>query len=269
MEVINENDLAKMSPKEFRTLVARGKWTGTSINAAHGYTQANLVVVPQDWAFDFLLFCVRNPRACPLIEVTEPGSPNPSLVAREADLRTDLPLYRIWVNGALQKEASDVTEYWREDLIAFLFGCSFTFDQLLRDANISYQLLGAYISNICCVPAGRLKGKKMVSARLFSNSSHAVRAIQVTSRYPALHGPPIHIGDPSVIGIKDIYHPDVVAPGHKGGFTIKQSDLLLYWECGITPQQVAVESKVPFMITHSVGGGLFVTDLLCSELALL
>lgn len=270
----SESELAEMSPKDFRSLVRRGEWATPTIRykekditPCRGYAEANLAIVPQDYAFEFLLFCRRNPQPCALLDVTEPGDPHPKLVAPEADLRTDLPRYRVFQDGALIDEPTDISNYWRDDLVAFLIGDSASFDWALIAANIQFRLTGAYVTNIPCVPAGRFHGPMVVTTRLFKTSYDAVRAIQVSSRHLAVHGPPVHIGDPAAIGIKDIYQPDMfslsapVAPQ-------QPNEIVMHWGCGITPQTVALECKAPFMITHCPGH-MFVTDRLAEELAVL
>jgi len=185
-------------------------------------------------------------------------------MAPNADLRTDLPKYRVYQDGKIVAEPTDIIKYWRDDLVAFLIGCSASFDWSLQAANVKFRLTGAYSTNIQCVPAGRFHGPMVVSCRFVKNGHDAVRAIQISSRLLKVHGPPVHIGDPDKIGIKDIYQPDIFSVG-----PIKpqqEDEILMSWGCGITPQTVAIESKVPFMITHCPGH-MFVTDWLTEELA--
>lgn len=265
----SNDELAAMSPKEFRDLCRRGEWTepisGIRSGAARGYAIVNLAIVPSNIAFEFLMFCNRNPRPCPVLEVTEPGNPHPTMTAPEADLRTDLPKYRVFKDGQMIDEPIDITNYWRDDLVAFLIGCSLSFDWVLKAANIQYRLTGSYWSNIQCVPAGSFHGNMQVSTRLVKGTQDAVRAVQISSRYPLFHGPPVHFGDPAAIGIKDLYRPTV-----DRGFIAPQEpdEIAMHWGCGITPQLVAIESKVPFLISHSPGC-LFVTDRRVEEFATL
>jgi len=253
-EGFSESELAAMSPKDFRSLVRRGEWTDKTLPACRGYAQANLAIVPKDYAFEFLVFCHRNPRPFPVVDVTEPGDPHPKLVAPEADLRTDLPKYRVFQDGALIDEPTDISNYWREDLVAFVMPAGRSFDWSLRAANIQYRVTGWYVSSIQCVPAGRFHGPMAVTHRLFKTSYDAVRAVQITSRHLSMHGPPIHIGDPAIIGIS------APAPQEPG-------EISMCWGCGVA-KPVALESKVPFMITHCPSY-LFVTDRLSEELAVL
>jgi len=262
----SEEELLTMNPKDFRRIVRRGEWTGPNINVCRGYAMANLAIVPKDYSFEFLLFCLRNPQPCGLLDVTEPGDPHPRQVAPEADLRTDLPKYRVFKDGELLDEPTDIIKYWQDDLVAFLIGCSVSFDWALQAANVQFRLIGAYKSTIQCVPAGRFHGPMVVSCRFVKNGHDAVRAVQISSRMRSTHGPPVYIGDPFTIGIKDLYQPDFypftpAAPQ-------MPDEIAMYWGCGITPQTVAMESKVPFMITHC-GGHMFFTDKLSEELAIL
>lgn len=260
-----EQDSASMIPKEFRNLTRRGVWTKETYGVCEGYVQANLAIIPNDCALEFLAFCLRNPQPCPVVDVTEPGSPHPVMMAPEADLRTDLPKYRIYRYGKLKEEVTDITPYWSDDLVSLLLGCSFTFEYLLRAADIPFRHTGAYLSGIRCVPAGRFSGPMVVSGWIFKGKQ-AVRAIKLTSRYPVAHGAPVHIGDPAAIGIRDIYHPEFWHPPWP--ITIEPDEVPVFWGCGITPQAVAMEVSLPLMITHAPAH-MFITDRLAQELAVL
>lgn len=262
---LSDNELLAMTPHEFRSIVREGRYVGTTEGVCQGYAQANLAAVPKEAAFDFLLFCIRNPRPCPVLDVTELGNPHPRIIAPGADLRVDIPRYRVYENGGLIAEPTDVIGYWRDDLVAFLLGCSIGFDWSLKAANIQYRDIGVYTTSIRCIPVGQFRGPVVVSARVFSSAHDAVRAVQITSRLPASHGAPIHIGDPATIGIKDFYHPDVPAEPVN---PLQPNEVVLFWGCGITPQAVAIEAKLPFMITH-YPVNMFVTDKLTEELAVL
>ena len=245
---------------DVRLACRRGEWTEPTAGLASNYAQANLVILPRDWAFDFLLFCQRNPRPCPLISVTEAGSWQPSDVASDVDLRTDLPKYRIWRDGQLVDEPTDVRSLWRDDLVSFLIGCSFTFEAALLRANVPVRHieLGRNVpmfrTNIPCTPAGRFSGPLVVSMRPL-RPADAIRAVEVSSRFTGSHGSPIHIGFPEQIGIADINHPDYgdSVPVHEG-------ELPVFWACGVTPQAALLEAKPPFAITHAPGC-MFVTDV--------
>ncbi len=255
-------------PKEIRAEIRRGILRGVTAGLAPGSVQANLAVLPREHAYDFLLFCQRNPRPCPLLEVTDVGSVEPTAVAPGADLRTDLPRYRIYKDGELAEELSDVTPYWRDDLVAFLLGCSFTFEWALLDAGIRLwhiehgKNVAMWRTSVECRPAGRFHGPMVVSMRPIA-SEQLAKAITVTARFPSAHGAPIHIGDPAGLGITDLSRPDWGDPQ-----TFGPGDVPVFWACGVTPQAVALASKPPFMITHSPGH-MFITDLPNSALSVL
>jgi uncharacterized protein YcsI (UPF0317 family) len=230
--------------------------------------QANLAILPKDLAFEFLLFCQRNPRPCPVLEVIEAGQVEPALTAPGADIRTDVPGYRIYENGALTAEVLTLVDHWRDDLVSFLLGCSFSFESAMTDAGIPlrHQEMGCnvpmYITSIPTNPAGTFAGPMVVSMRPIKRGQ-IVRAVQVTSRFPATHGAPIHIGDPTAIGIKDINRPDFGDP-----VEIRSGEEPVFWACGVTPQAVALNSKPSLMITHAPGH-MFITDQRDADYAVL
>lgn len=257
-----------MSQREIREAIRRGEWTGPTAGLAPGFVQANLVILPEAQAYDFLLFCQRNPRPCPLLEVTDPGSPEPGNLAPGADLRTDLPKYRIYRDGRLDAEVTEITSEWREDLVAFLIGCSFTFERALLEAGIPLRHIeegknvAMWATTTRCRPAGRLHGPLVVSMRPIPR--HLVpRAVTVTARYPQAHGAPIQIGDPEALGIHDLSQPDWGDP-----IAVKPGETPVFWACGVTPQAVALAAKLPFVITHAPGH-MFLTDVSDEALALL
>jgi uncharacterized protein YcsI (UPF0317 family) len=247
------------SGNDVRQACRRGDWSGPTCGLAAGFAQANLVVLPADWADDFLLFCRRNPRPCPLLDVTDAGSPVPAGVAPGADLRSDLPRYRVWEHGELVEEPMDIHHRWRDDLVAFLIGCSFTFEAALVRAGVPVRHveLGRnvpmYRTSIECRPAGRFHGPLVVSMRPL-RPADAIRAVEITSRFPDDHGPPVHLGFPEQIGISDLSRPD-----YGDAVPVAEGELPVFWACGVTPQAVAQASRPPLMITHSPGC-MFVTD---------
>src|SRR5262245_10210615 len=196
-------------PREIRAEIRSGKLTGVTAGLGAGHVQANLAVLPRDAAYDFLLFCQRNPRPCPLIEVTDVGSPEPAGVAPGADLRMDIPRYRIYKDGVMADEVTDVIPFWRDDLVAFLLGCSFTFEWALLEAGFKRCHVGPgrnvamWKTSVACRPAGRFLGPMVVSMRPIP-SGLLSKAVTASARFPNAHGAPIHIGDPAAIGIKDI-----------------------------------------------------------------
>lgn len=257
-----------MLPREIRKRIRNGEITNSTAGMSKGYTQANLVILKKEHAFDFLLFCQRNPKACPLLDVTEVGSFTPSKLANDGDIRTDIPKYRIYRDGVLTEEVRDITEYWEEDMVGFLIGCSFTFETSLLENDIPVRHIEEncnvpmYKTNIQCEKAGAFEGPTVVSMRPMTEAD-AIRAIQITSRYPAVHGAPVHIGDPSKIGIHDITKPDF-----GDSVTVKEGEVPVFWACGATPQAVAMQSKPSIMITHSPGC-MFIGDVKDEEYSVL
>ena len=248
------------TPKEIRQAIRQGRYTGGTAGLAPGYVQANLVILPEREAYDFLVFCQRNPKPCPLIEVTDPGSPEPAGLAPGADLRSDVPRYRIYRDGRLETEVTDITQEWREDSVAFLLGCSFTFESALLQAGVPVRhieesrIVPMFRTSLACRPAGRFRGPMVVSMRPIP-APLVPRAVTVTARYPMAHGSPLHIGDPARIGIADVHKPDWGEPP-----TILPGEEPVFWACGVTPQAVALEARLPLVITHAPGH-MFITDL--------
>ena len=246
-------------PAALRRLIRAGEYGGVTSGLANGYVQANLAVLPRELAFDFLLFCQRNPRPCPLLEVIEAGAVEPAITAPGADISRDVPAYRVYERGELTGEYPSVADLWRDDLVSFLLGCSFSFEAALLDAGIPlrHQEAGSnvpmYITNIATRPAGAFAGPMVVSMRPIPQAQ-IVRAVQVTSRFPDTHGAPVQIGDPAAIGIRDLDAPDF-----GDAVEIRAGETPVFWACGVTPQAVALTSKPPLMITHAPGK-MFLTD---------
>jgi uncharacterized protein YcsI (UPF0317 family) len=253
------------SGAEVRRRARNGELTGPTAGLALGYVQANLVIVPRDLAFDFLRFCQRNPKPCPLLDVTEPGNPEPKLVAPGADLRTDLPRYRVYRHGELVEEPADLLRWWRDDLVGFLLGCSFTFENALLQAGVPVRHIEQgcnvpmYRTSIACRPAGVFHGPMVVSMRPLT-PAQAITATRVCARFPRAHGVPVHLGDPSAIGIANLRKPDFGDP-----VEIHSGELPVFWACGVTPQAVAMEVRPPLLITHKPGH-MFLTDLRDTDL---
>jgi len=251
--------------REVREAARTGEFVSQTSGLAPGFTQANLMILPADWADEFRLFCERNPRPCPILEIVEQGSVEPRRFAPSADLRTDLPKYRVWRDGLLVDEPTSIEKYWQEDFVSFLIGCSFTFESALIAAGLPVRhiALGCnvpmYKTSIPCEPAGRFFGNMVVSMRPFPPGD-AIKAIQITSNYPAVHGAPIHLGFPEQLGIPDLAQPDFGDP-----VPVLPGELPLFWACGVTPQAVVMSAKPPLAITHSPGC-MFVTDVKDSDL---
>jgi len=244
---------------ELRAACREGRWTRPTSGLAPGYLQANLMVVPRDAAFDFLLFCQRNPKPCPLVEVLEPGRTEPAC-APGADLRTDLPRYRIFRDGKLAEEATDAARFWRDDLVPFLIGCSFSFEEALAAAGVPLRHVERgcnvpmYRTAVACAPAGRFSGPLVVSMRPIPAAQVSL-AVQITARFEKVHGAPVHVGAPEALGIADLSRPDFGDP-----VDVRPGELPVFWACGVTPQAVALASRLPFCITHAPGH-MFVSDL--------
>ncbi len=260
--------ISQFTPKKVRVLIRKGRWTKPTAGLALGYAQANLVILPEKNAFDFLLFCQRNPKPCPLLEVLEPGKYRTEFLSSDADVRTDIPRYNIYRKGRLDATVKEIKRLWQKDLVAFFLGCSFSFEEALLRAKISVRHIEEdknvpmFITNIPCIPAGIFHGPMVVSMRPIPPDK-VVRAAQITSRYASVHGGPVHIGDPSVIGIRNLRRPDFGDP-----VTIRKGEIPVFWACGVTPQAVVMHVKPDLCITHTPGH-MFITDLLNEELATL
>jgi uncharacterized protein YcsI (UPF0317 family) len=253
------SDLSHATGAEIRRRARSGDLTGPTAGLALGFVQANLVIVPKVLAFDFLLFCQRNPKPCPLLDVTESGEPEPRFVAPGADIRTDLPCYRVYKNGELTDEPTDLTRYWSGDLVSFLIGCSFTFESALLQAGLPVRHIETGVNvpmfrtNIECRPAGIFHGPMVVSMRPMT-PNQALQASRICSRFPRAHGAPVHFGNPGTIGLGDLSRPDF-----GDSVPIKAGEVPVFWACGVTPQAIALEVKPPLLITHKPGH-MFVTN---------
>ncbi len=253
-------DLRLASGAEVRRQARAGELTGPTPGLAAGYVQANLVVVPRDIAFDFLLFCQRNPR--PVRCWTSPirAVPSRASAASGADVRRDIPRYCVYRHGELIDEPADLFAWWRDDLVAFLLGCSFTFENALLKAGLPVRHIEQgcnvpmYRTNIACHPAGIFAGPMVVSMRPLT-PTQAEAATVICQRFPQAHGAPLHAGDPSVLGIRDIQRPDF-----GDAVEVRSGEIPVFWACGVTPQAVAMQARPPLLLTHKPGH-MFVTDL--------
>lgn len=253
-------DYAAMKPWEARKIIREGKFDGQTSGMCAGYAQANLAVLPKDLAYDFLLFCQRNPRSCPLLEVTDVGSRSLRWLARDADIATDIPKYRIYKKGELAGEYTDASDKWRNDFVGFLIGCSFSFEAELLEAGVpvrqieEHRNVPMYRTNLDCVPAGVFSGKMVVSMRPLP-PDQIVRAALITGAMPRVHGAPVYIGSPEEIGITDL-----ARPNFGDSVTIKPGEVPVFWPCGVTPQSAIMNSRPEIAITHSPGH-MFLTDI--------
>jgi uncharacterized protein YcsI (UPF0317 family) len=259
-------DISRLNPKEIRALIRKEKWDQPTAGMAMGYAQANLVILPQKYAFDFLLFCQRNPKPCPLLEVLEPGKFRTEFLSPDADIRTDIPRYNIYRRGKLEATVREIRNLWKSEFVTFLLGCSFSFEEALLRSKIPIRHLeenknvSMYITDISCKPAGLFQGPMVVSMRPIPPDK-ITQAVQITSRFASVHGAPIHMGDPSEIGIRDLKKPDFGDP-----VTIRKGEIPVFWACGVTPQAVVMRVKPDLCITHTPGH-MFISDVLNEELA--
>ncbi len=258
-------ELTNATADKVRAVIRAGRWTQPTAGLARGFVQTNLVILPADWASEFAEFCRLNARPCPLVEQTAVGSFEPTHAAPGANLCTDVPRYRVFREGAPETgEPSDVTHLWRDDFVGFLLGCSFTFENALQAAGIPVRHIDEgrnvpmYRTAIPCKPAGRFSGDLVVSMRPLA-PEHVERAIEITGRYPTMHGAPVHVGDPAALGIHDIGRPDFGE-----AVTIREGEVPVFWACGVTPQVALLSARPPIAITHSPGC-MFITDLRDSD----
>ncbi len=259
---------ANLSPAALRQNIRTGKHLGNTSGMAQGFVQCNIVILPAQWAQDFLRFCQLNPKPCPLVAMsTAPGDPQlPPL--GDVDIRTDVPSYRVFRDGQMRDEVNDITDLWQDDLVTFALGCSFSFEEaLIADGlevrNVSEGVnVPMFRTNIECASAGKFAGNMVVSMRPFV-AADAIRAIQICTRFPSVHGAPVHLGDPGQIGIESLGEPD-----YGDAVAIGDEEIPLFWACGVTPQVALEAARPPFAITHSPGC-MLVTDVRNSQLAVL
>jgi uncharacterized protein YcsI (UPF0317 family) len=251
-----------------RLAIRAGRHRGPTAGLAPGFVQGNLAILPERIAADFLRFCQLNPKPCPLIGTSAPGDPRVPVIGDDLDIRTDLPRYRVWRHGELVAEPEDITEFWRDDLVSFVIGCSFSFEEALLADGIALRHIALgrnvpmYRTSIATHEAGPFHGPMVVSMRPL-RPADAIRAVQITTRFPSVHGAPVHIGKPELIGIADVMKPDYgdVVP-------VEDDELPVFWACGVTPQSVIATVKPEFCITH-YPGSMLVTDRKNTEFAIL
>ena len=253
--------------RQLRGRIRRGEHDGLTTGLAPGMVQLNLAILPKDWAEDFQRFCELNPKPCPLVSMTDPGNPVfPSEIGEGIDVRTDAPRYLVFRNGVLADEITDLGDIWQDDFVAFGMGCSYSFEEALVAGGLSLRHIEQgtkvplYISNLETTPAGPFKGPTILSMRPFLPDD-AIRAIEITSRYPRVHGTPVHFGNPQMVGIDDIMQPySGVSP------VMHENEEPVFWACGVTPQVIVEHAKPPICITHKPGH-MLITDRLNTELA--
>ena len=252
--------LDKNDPRAIRKAIRAGKIKGETSGLGSAYVQGNLAILPADLAMDFMRYCQRNPKPCPLVGVSETGDPMLPTLGKDIDIRTDIPSYNVYRNGELVDTTPEITNLWRDDFVTFIIGCSFSFEQALINEGIplnhwEYDLtVSMYITNMETTPAGRFSGGTVVSMRPMT-PRNAIRAVEVTSRFPHTHGSPVHLGDPAQIGIDDIMKPDWGDPQE-----FMDNQIPVFWACGVTPQNAIRQAKPEICITHTPGS-MLITDL--------
>jgi uncharacterized protein YcsI (UPF0317 family) len=266
MDAVTKEGL--LTGEQVRRSARNGGFRGQTSGLAPGFVQGNLAILPAELAGDFLRFCQLNPKPCPLIGVSQTGDPRVPELGADLDIRTDIPQYRVWRDGELVDEPYDITSYWRDDLVAFLIGCSFSFEEALLEDGLEVRHIASgrnvpmYRTSVACKPAGPFAGPMVMSMRPF-RPADAIRAVQITSRFPTVHGAPVHLGKPELIGIADIGKPD-----YGDAVEVREDELPVFWACGVTPQAVIAAAKPSFAITHAPGC-MLVTDLRNSSLSVL
>jgi uncharacterized protein YcsI (UPF0317 family) len=257
---------ASSHPADVRQAARRGDWATHTAGRAERHVQGNLVILPAAGADDFLRFCQRNPKPCPVLAVGEPGDPQLPSLGADIDVRSDLPRYRVWRDGRLVSEPTDIADLWCDDFVAFVLGCSFSFEQALIDEGVPLRHVqqgrnvAMFRTSIETTPAGPFAGPLVVTMRPLK-AADAIRAVQITSRFPAVHGAPVHLGDPALIGIHDLQRPD-----YGDAVEVHADEIPVFWACGVTPQAALENARLPLAITHAPGC-MLVTDLLNHQLA--
>jgi uncharacterized protein YcsI (UPF0317 family) len=247
-------------PRAARRAIRAGAYAGHTSGIAPGYVQGNLCILPREYADDFRAFCARNPKPCPLLAESAPGDPRLPSLGEDLDIRSDVPRYRVFRDGEFVEDVAQIGPLWRDDLVAFVLGCSFSFEEALIQAGLPLRYVEQgknvpmYLTSVDTAPAGPFRGKLVVSMRSFT-PANAIRAIEITARYPRVHGSPVHVGKPELIGIEDLARPWVGDAVEVGA-----DELPLFWACGVTPQSVVRNARPSLCITHAPGH-MLVTDL--------
>ena len=252
------------NPHNARQAIRQGQAFSTTAGLAPGYTQGNLAILRRDLALDFMRYCQRNPKPCPLVGVSETGNPHLPTLGHDLDIRTDIASYNVYRNGELTETVSDISHLWQDDFVAFVIGCSFSFEQALVSEGVALRHLDENLTvsmwrtNIETLPAGPFRGGMVVSMRPL-RAANAIRAVEITSRFPHTHGSPVHLGDPALIGIDNINNPDWGDPQR-----IEPDEIPVFWGCGVTPQNAIRQAKPDICITHTPGS-MLITDILSAS----
>lgn len=258
----------RMTPGEARSAARAGRLKGPTSGLADGCVQGNVVILPAPISSDFLRFCQLNPKPCPVLGVSDPGDPALPMLGEGIDIRTDVPRYRVFQDGRCVDEPYDLARWWRDDLVTFVLGCSHSFEEALLQGGLRLKhveqgtAVPMFRTSMQTKPAGPFRGPLVVSMRPY-RPADAIRAVQITSRFPSVHGAPVHLADPQAIGVRDVSRPDFGSP-----VPLDEGEIPVFWACGVTPQAVIEEAKVPFCITH-YPGSMLVTDLKNAEIAVL
>lgn len=253
--------------RDVRAAIRSGAISGPTSALGPGVVQGNLLILPQEWSDEFLRYCLRNPKPCPLLAVSEPGDPSVPALGDDIDIRTDLPGYLVFRDGQIVAEVNDIRDLWRDDFVSFVIGCSFSFETALVEAGIPLRHYEAgknvamYCSSIQTIPSGRFSGPMVVSMRPMT-AANAIRAVEITSRFPKVHGAPVHLGDPRAIGIDDIGKPDF-----GDSVEILPGEIPVFWACGVTPQ-IAIRAACPSIAISHKPGSMLITDRLNATLAM-
>ena len=257
---------SRSTPAEVRQAARSGALSQHTSGLAERHVQGNLVILPRESAADFLRYCQANPKPCPVLAVSEPGDPALPALGHDIDMRSDVPRYRVWREGALVAEPVDINDLWQDDFVSIVLGCSFSFEQALLDEGLrlrhveQQRNVAMFRTSLPTVPAGPFQGPLVVTMRPLK-ATDAIRAVQITSRFPAVHGAPVHLGDPALIGIHDLSRPD-----YGDAVDVHDDEIPVFWACGVTPQAALRQARVPLAITHAPGA-MLVTDLLDHQLA--
>ncbi|WP_036184670.1 putative hydro-lyase [Marinobacter sp. ELB17] len=254
-------------PNDVRLAARNGSYVGPTAGMASRFVQVNLVILPEEQANGFLRFCQANPKPCPVLAVSEPGSRQCNALGDDLDIARDVPSYRVYRNGKFASTQNDVADVWRDDLVTFALGCSFSFEHALLQNGVPVRHIEEgrnipmYKTSIPLQPAGGFSGNMVVSMRPFK-AAEAIRAIQITTRFPQTHGAPVHLGDPSLIGIANLGSPE-----YGDAVSVADDEIPVFWACGVTPQQILMDSGIEFAITHTPGH-MLVTDIPESQITL-
>lgn len=257
---LSHDDLRALDAPSLRAVIRAGRYTRHTAGLADGRLQVNLAILPESHALDFMRYCQRNPKPCPLVGVTDTGDPKLRTLGADIDIRTDAPAYAVYENGELADTTTDIAALWRDDMVGFALGCSFTFERALAEAGVPVRnverdvTVPMFRTTIATVEAGPFGGGMVVSMRPIP-LTEIDRAVEISRRYPLAHGAPVHVGDPQAIGIADVFAPDWGAP-----LPIAEDETPVFWACGVTPQNAAKRARPPLFIAHSPGA-MLVTDI--------